>query len=166
MLKTIKGFGMKKRKYENHGMSKHPMYNSWKKMIKRCHCKTDKDYSRYGARGISVCETWRLSFFAFYIDMGERPEGMTLERIDNNGDYCKTNCKWATITEQSRNQRPQKNSKTGIRGVYFCEKRNKYKAFLYYNGSKKHLGVFDGIEEAKEARLEAERKVYHLSISS
>ncbi len=74
-------------------------------MKNRCTCETSPDYGLYGGRGIKVCDRWLDSFENFLEDMGERPAGMTLDRIDSNGDYTKENCRWVTNKDQARNKR-------------------------------------------------------------
>jgi len=87
-----------------------PTYYSWRAMKKRCLNSNCPDYEYYGGRGIEVCERW-MDFVNFLADMGERPEGKTLDRIDNNGDYEPKNCRWATPKEQRQNQGEAKDYK-------------------------------------------------------
>lgn len=88
----------------SHGMSNTKEYTTWVSMINRCYDKNRESWIHYGGRGIIVCDSWR-NFENFYEDMGDRPEGTTLDRINVNGNYCKENCRWATILEQSNNKR-------------------------------------------------------------
>lgn len=79
-------------------------YRTWTQMLSRCRNSNHKDYKGYGARGISVCDRW-LEFGNFLADMGERPEETTIDRKDTNGNYCLSNCRWATQKQQHRNKR-------------------------------------------------------------
>lgn len=89
----------------SHGLSQESIYKAWHGMIQRCENPNNKAYKNYGGRGIAVCERWH-KFENFYKDMGECPGGLTLERINNDGNYELKNCKWATYEEQNNNRRP------------------------------------------------------------
>ena len=82
-----------------------PEYICWSSMIQRCTNQNHESFKRYGGRGIFVCQEWIDSFERFLIDMGERPHGKSIDRIDPNGNYTKENCRWATNKEQSENKR-------------------------------------------------------------
>lgn len=90
-----------------HGRSESPIYALWRAMIARCTNPNDGEFSRYGGRGITVCDRWQgdNGFENFLADMGERPKGMQLDRIDNGGNYEPSNVRWSTPKDNARNRR-------------------------------------------------------------
>lgn len=87
-----------------HRMTKTRTFRIWQKMRRRCNDPKEQNYSRYGGRGITVCDRWADSFETFLADMGVCPDGMTLDRVNADGNYEPANCRWATMLTQSRNR--------------------------------------------------------------
>lgn len=94
------GCDRKARNYTKNGASFHPLWNTWNAMLDRCYLSSAASYYLYGGRGIRVCRRWRKSFWDFASDMGLRPQGFTLDRINVNGNYEPKNCRWADSETQ------------------------------------------------------------------
>lgn len=131
-------------------------FNSWSNMRNRCNNEKHTVYKYYGGRGIKVCDQWlgKEGFRSFLIDMGTRPEGYTLDRIDSEGDYTPGNCRWATLHTQQSNQRHNKEHP----GVYFHNRDKRWRAKLYVNKKCVLDSSYKTIDEALLAREAAELK--------
>jgi hypothetical protein len=137
-----------------HGGWNKSSYNTWRAMIRRCTVQTDKDYPRYGGKGVSVCPAW-MEYKNFVADMGE-PEGdETLDRIDTYGSYSPENCRWAGVQTQNRNTRLRVNSTTGFIGVSVVGKR--FLAKITVGKKSYYSKLCATVEEAAAARKELER---------
>lgn len=145
-----------------HGMSHTAEYHAWKNALYRCTKTSNKKYKDYGGRGIKMCERWAEplpnGFLNFYQDMGNS-NGLTLERVDVNGDYSPENCIWADVYVQGFNTRMSPLNTSGVTGV--CASNNgMWQAYIGYQGRKLHLGHFASFEDAVSTRKAAEIK-YH-----
>lgn len=146
--KNTKSCGCTKR---THGFRRHKLYNVWSAMINRCYSDKNNTYINYGGRGITVCDRWH-NIANFIEDMYPSfKDGLTIDRINVNGNYELDNCRWATITLQSRNKRViQSNNTSGYRGVYKVNK--KYKTSICVDNIVIRLGYFNTALEAAKAR--------------
>lgn len=125
-------------------------FHAWQNMRRRCLDKNNKRYARYGGRGITVCEQW-LIFENFLGDMGVCPDGLVIDRIDNDKGYFKENCRWATKEQSAWNRGANKNNTSGFRGVSLYP-NGKYMASVRFNHVQKTLGYFTTKEEAYACR--------------
>jgi hypothetical protein len=136
-------------------------YAIWKAMLARCGNPKNKKWKNYGGRGIEVCESW-LMFDAFFADMGERPYKKTLDRKNVNGNYEKSNCRWATASEQGLNKRVLNNNRAGATGVELVG-ANCCSARPYINGKRTYLGCWPRTSEGIQAASEAIKKARALA---
>jgi len=127
-----------------HGMSSHPIYSVWKDMIGRCKNENNNNFSYYGARGIKVCERW-LNIENFIEDMYHSyQECLEIDRIDNEGNYEPSNCRWATGSTQQRNTRKiYSHNKSGFRGVHARKNTKKWIAQTVLNKKRMIIGSFN-----------------------
>ena len=145
------------------GGSQHKLYGRFQSILQRCYNESQINYREYGGRGIKVCDRWNPkmggSFQNFLEDMGECPEGMTIDRIDVNGDYSPENCKWEIGSIQHFNTRKHKTNTSGRTGVSKTQS-GKFSAYITVAGKTVSLGTFNTFEEAVEAREVAEIEKY------
>ena len=139
--------------FTTHGNTKHPDYYIWLGIKLRCENKNDTGYSYYGGRGIKV--EWE-SFEEFIRDMGPRPSlEHSVERREVDGNYCRSNCYWATKTEQMRNTRRTNRSGNGV-----SSSNGKWRARIWHENREIYLGTYSKKEDAIQARKEAELKYW------
>ena len=141
-----------------HGLTESTTYKSWLSMKERCTNPNSNSYKSYGAKGIKVCQEWLESFEKFLEDMGERPNGTTLNRKGSADTYCKENCEWSTLSVQGFDQKKNITNTSGKTGVA-PTKNGKWVAYIDCE-KRIHLGTFENFEEAVSVRKEAELKYF------
>ena len=126
-----------------HGLVGTRIYSIWIDIKSRVFNSKSKSYNDYGGRGITLCDEWLdVQNFYDWAMLNGYSEDLTIDRIDNDGNYCPENCRWVTQTIQSRNQRMQKNNISGFKGVCFNKNKNKYIAQICVNNKNIYLGSF------------------------
>ena len=135
-------------RFIKHGLYKSKLYRIWRNIKDRVLNPKKERYINYGGRGITICEEWKNDFMSFYnwaMGNGYSDE-LSIDRIDNDGNYCPENCRWTTPTIQARNQRVYKNNKSGYKGVNYHKSTGKYQASIM-DGKQKYLGLYPTAEE-------------------
>ncbi|MEY3879362.1 MAG: hypothetical protein RIQ94_157 [Pseudomonadota bacterium] len=129
------------KRFERHGMCKSNIYSVWENMISRCHNKNRKDHINYGGRGIYVCDEWRYSFIIFFNDIDgiNHDKSLQIDRIDNDGPYCKENFRWVSGAINRANKRS-----TGkhLKGAKVVKNSDKYYSTITIESSQYYIGLF------------------------
>ena len=133
-----------------HNLTYTRLYEIWRNIKTRTLNPNFKQYNDYGGRGITICEEWKNDFMPFYnwAMLNGYSDELSIDRIDNNGNYCPENCRWTTQTIQTRNQRIYKNNTSGYKGVCLVKKTNKYKSYINVDKKGVYLGIFPTAVEA------------------
>lgn len=150
-------YGMESR--VTHGKSDSRTYRIWEGMKRRCRPDLAEDFPYHAGKGITYDPRWEI-FENFLDDMGEAPEGLTLDRINPNGNYQKDNCRWADNSLQGYNKGFDPNNTSGKTGVSFYTNQKKWSAEIHVKGEHIRLGMFDDFNDAVKARKDAEMKYY------
>lgn len=140
---------------KTHGLSNHPLFRKLHRMKERCYDKNACDYKYYGGKGVVICQEWLDDFISFYdwsINNGW-VKGLTIDRINPNGNYEPSNCRYVPMTVQYNNKRRIMSTNTsGYRGVYYNEKRKMWNVYVKYKQNNKFVGTFKCRLEAAYAR--------------
>ena len=132
--------------HKTHGLWSTKLYRIWASIKDRTLNPKNKHYLDYGGRGITICDDWKNDFKSFYdwaMSNGyEEDKGLSIDRIDNDGNYCPENCRWTTQTIQTRNQRIYKNNKSGYKGVSYFKRYGNYQAYICIKSKQIHLGLY------------------------
>lgn len=145
---SLEGVMMSRRKQERHGGTGTRLYHIWRGMLQRCYCRSNKQWPDYGGRGIAICDEWVNSFAAFrdWANAHGYSDSLTIDRQDNNGDYCHVNCRWTTAKVQCNNRRQFRlpNKASIYTGVVWHKKCGKWQCSVKGrpNGGKVHCGLF------------------------
>lgn len=144
-----------KKRHVHTGNSSHYLYSTYDTMKQRCFNRNHISYKNYGGRGISISSSWLGAdgFCNFLIDMGDRPSGYTLDRINNDGEYGPDNCRWASRREQSNNKR----NSLPVPGVRWQPERARWFVSLRKNGKTTFVGRYKDYNDAVAAKINAER---------
>ena len=132
--------------HKTHGKRHTRLYKIWINIKARVLNPKNKRYNDYGGRGINICDEWKNDFMSFYnwaMSNGyEENKGLSIDRIDNDGNYEPSNCRWTTPNIQARNQRIRKDNTSGFKGVYFRKDNNNFRVIITVNKKRIHLGSF------------------------
>lgn len=147
-LKKIKGYEV------IGGLRNHPAYNILDGIKRRCENKKHNKYIYYGGRGITVCDEWKKSFLSFckWADENGYRKGLTIDRIDPNGNYEPSNCRFIEFCFQGENKHIQTNNTSGYSGVSFQKNINKWFSYYWYKRKRVNCGYYNSKEEAYLAR--------------
>ena len=137
-----------------------PIYATWARMVQRCTNKNSKDYPNWGGRGITICERWRHSPENFYADMGDRPDGHSLDRIDNDGNYEPSNCRWATKSQQTLNSRYQDSLAKAV-AAHAAKMRAKTHCKRGHEFTEENTSWTTGVRICKTCRRAWDKFIYH-----
>lgn len=145
----------KKEIITKHGLVNHRLYKIWQGILQRCLNSKSIAYKKYGLRGIIICKEWDNDFMSFYnwaLENGYS-DNLSIDRIDNDGNYEPSNCRWTTKIIQAQNTtRIRINNTSGYRGVTWSREKKKWKARININKKEIHIGYFKNIIEAAQAR--------------